>query len=113
MSCPVRCSPRVLLVVAKHAIGTYLGTFGARTALGAAGAIVFVVLWMSWSAQVVLLGAEFTRAWAVHLGDGMRPGRGFHRVDRVQVSQRGTPVEASSAGKYTPEAADRMFDGEE
>lgn len=83
----------VLLVIAKHLIGTYLGMFGARTALGAAGAIVFVVLWMSWSAQIVMLGAEFTRAWTVHVGNGMRPGVGYHRVDQVEVDREGHPVE--------------------
>jgi membrane protein len=31
---------------------------------GAAGALVVVLLWVYYSAQIFLLGAEFTRAWA-------------------------------------------------
>ena len=31
---------------------------------GAAGTLVAVVLWVYYSAQTFLLGAEFTRAWA-------------------------------------------------
>ena len=54
----------LLFTVGKGLIGWYIGGSGAAESYGAAGAIVVVLLWVYYSAQVFLLGAEFTRAWA-------------------------------------------------
>ncbi len=67
----------VLFNLGKALIGWYLASFGAD--YGAAGALVVVLLWVYYSAQVFLLGAEFTRAWAAREGgwrgvDLARPG---------------------------------------
>lgn len=48
----------------KALIGWYIGGSGLARSYGAAGALVVVLLWVYYSAQVFLLGAEFTRAWA-------------------------------------------------
>jgi membrane protein len=53
-----------LFTAGKALIGWYLGTSGAATTFGATGAILVVLLWVYYSAQIFLLGAEFTRAWA-------------------------------------------------
>ena len=50
--------------VGKALIGWYIGGSGMARSYGAAGALVVVLLWVYYSAQVFLLGAEFTRAWA-------------------------------------------------
>ena len=54
----------VLFTVGKALIGWYIGGSGMAKSYGAAGALVVVLLWVYYSAQVFLLGAEFTRAWA-------------------------------------------------
>ena len=54
----------VLFTVGKALIGWYIGGSGMARSYGAAGALVVVLLWVYYSAQVFLLGAEFTRAWA-------------------------------------------------
>ena len=53
-----------LFTVGKALIGWYIGGSGMARSYGAAGALVVVLLWVYYSAQVFLLGAEFTRAWA-------------------------------------------------
>src|SRR3712207_4929568 len=53
-----------LFTVGKALIGWYIGGSGMAKSYGAAGALVVVLLWVYYSAQVFLLGAEFTRAWA-------------------------------------------------
>jgi len=53
-----------LFVVGKLAIGVYLGRTGAASGYGAAGAVVLVLLWVYYSAQIFLLGAEFTKVYA-------------------------------------------------
>ncbi|WP_084112831.1 YihY/virulence factor BrkB family protein [Belnapia moabensis] len=53
-----------LFTVGKTLIGWYVGSSHVATSYGAAGALMVVLLWVYYSAQVFLLGAEFTRAWA-------------------------------------------------
>lgn len=59
-----------LFTVGKSLIGLYLGTSSTASSYGAAGSVVVLLLWVYYSSQIVLLGAEFTRAW-VQRGGGM------------------------------------------
>jgi membrane protein len=54
----------LLFAVGKLLIGLYIGRSGVASGFGAAGSLVAVLVWIYWSAQVFLLGAEFTRAYA-------------------------------------------------
>lgn len=54
----------VLFGVGKALIGLYLGASGVASAYGAAGSLVLVLLWVYYSAQAFLLGAEFTWVYA-------------------------------------------------
>jgi len=54
----------LLFNVGKALIGWYIGGSGMAKSYGAAGALVVVLLWVYYSAQIFLLGAEFARAWA-------------------------------------------------
>ena len=54
----------LLFNLGKALIGWYIGGSGMARSYGAAGALVVVLLWVYYSAQTFLLGAEFTRAWA-------------------------------------------------
>jgi membrane protein len=55
----------VLLTVGKSLIGTYIGRSGVASVFGAASSLVIFLLWVYYSAQVFLLGAEFTRAYTL------------------------------------------------
>lgn len=50
----------VLFSAGKYLIGLYLGTAAISSSFGAAGALVVIVVWVYYSAQIFLLGAEFT-----------------------------------------------------
>ena len=54
----------VLFTVGKSLIGWYLGTTAASSGYGAAGALVLILLWAYYCAQIFLFGAELTRAIA-------------------------------------------------
>lgn len=58
----------LLLTVGKSLIGTYLGRSGVASVFGAASSLVVFLLWVYYSAQVFLLGAEFTRAFTERHG---------------------------------------------
>lgn len=57
----------ILFVVGKWAIGLYLGRTAATSAFGAAGSIIVLLLWVYYASFIVLLGAEFTHAYAKRL----------------------------------------------
>ena len=52
----------------KFAIGFYIGKQGLESTYGAAASIIVVLIWIYYSAQIVLMGAEITHAFAVHHG---------------------------------------------
>lgn len=54
-----------LFFVGKLVIGLYLGTSEIGAAYGAAAWIILILAWVYYSAQIVLFGAEFTRAYAL------------------------------------------------
>jgi|KBSMisStaDraftv2_1062788.scaffolds.fasta_scaffold53173_4 membrane protein len=55
-----------LFSAGRYAIGLYLGRSAVASAYGAAGTLVVLLLWLYYSAQVFLLGAEFTCLFAKH-----------------------------------------------
>jgi membrane protein len=55
-----------LFEIGKLAIGLYIGKQGLESSFGAAASLVVVLIWVYYSAQIVLMGAEFTRAHAHH-----------------------------------------------
>jgi membrane protein len=63
----------VLFTLGNYLIGLYLGRTSAASAYGAAGSLVVVLLWVYYSSQVMLFGAELTQAYARHFGEPVRP----------------------------------------
>lgn len=54
----------VLFVLGKFLIGLYLGKSDTMSAYGAAGSMVLVMVWVYYSSQIFLFGAEFTWVYA-------------------------------------------------
>ena len=54
----------LLFTVGKHLIGLYIGKSSVASGYGAAGSLVVVLVWVYYSAQIFLLGAEFTWVYA-------------------------------------------------
>ena len=52
----------------KYVIALYIGQSNIASSYGAAGALIVLLLWIYYSAQIFLLGAEFTRAFAQRHG---------------------------------------------
>lgn len=57
-----------LFTIGKSLIGLYLGTSGFSSSYGAAGSVVVLLVWVYYSSQIVLLGAEFTREYVTKFG---------------------------------------------
>jgi membrane protein len=64
----------LLFEAGKSLIGLYIGKQGLESTFGAATSLVILLIWVYYSSQIVLVGAEFTRAYA------RRYGSGRHRI---------------------------------
>jgi membrane protein len=62
-----------LFAVGKSLIGFYLGSSAIVSSYGAAGAVIVLLLWIYYSAQIFLLGAEFTKTYARQYRMRMQP----------------------------------------
>lgn len=58
----------VLFIIGKYLIGLYLGKTGMSSGFGAAGSFALLLAWIYYSAQIFLLGAEFTWIYANSFG---------------------------------------------
>ncbi|WP_280155481.1 YhjD/YihY/BrkB family envelope integrity protein [Piscinibacter sp. XHJ-5] len=58
----------LLFTVGKFVIGLYIGKSSVASGFGAAGSLAVLLLWVYYSAQIFLLGAEFTWVYAHSLG---------------------------------------------
>ncbi|HUP60513.1 MAG TPA: YihY/virulence factor BrkB family protein [Thermoanaerobaculia bacterium] len=54
----------LLFVIGKFGLSIYLGKAAIGSSFGAAGSLVILLVWVYWSAQILLLGAEFTQVYA-------------------------------------------------
>ena len=54
----------LLFVIGKSLIGWYIGSSAIASTYGAAGSLIVLLLWVYYSAQIFLLGAEFTKVFA-------------------------------------------------
>jgi membrane protein len=62
-----------LFILGKTAIGFYLSKTNPGSAYGAAGSIVLILLWASYSSMILFYGAEFTRAYADYFNGKVTP----------------------------------------
>ncbi|MEO8858891.1 MAG: YihY/virulence factor BrkB family protein [Burkholderiaceae bacterium] len=68
----------LLFTVGKFLIGLYIGKSGVASGFGAAGSLIVILVWVYYSAQIYLLGAEFTAVYTRTLGShaGQQQGNG-------------------------------------
>jgi len=82
-------------LIGKWALGLYLGSGNAGSAYGAASALITTLLWVYYSSQIVLFGAEFTQVYATEFGSHIEPEP--HAV-RVRKTEEEIPAGTPSRG---------------
>ncbi len=70
-----------LFTLGKFLLGIYFGKADPGSAYGAAGSIVLIMLWVSYSCMIVFLGAEFTKQYTLAKGDEIIPRKDAHLVE--------------------------------
>lgn len=79
----------LMFTIGKSLIGWYLGSSAVASAYGAAGALLIVLLWTYYSAQIFLLGAEFTQVYANR--------RGSRKYAPIRTPEGGTERDGAPA----------------
>jgi membrane protein len=72
----------LLFTIGKSLIGLYLGNSSVGSTYGAAGSLVVILLWVFYSAQILLLGAEFTQVYSKFQGSPIRPAKHAVRISK-------------------------------
>ena len=70
----------IFFAIGKWALGLYLGSGSAASAYGAASSLITLLLWVYYSSQILLFGAEFTQVYACRAGRGVAPDEYATRI---------------------------------
>lgn len=62
-----------LFLLGKFLIGYYLGKSNLGVTYGTAASVVIILAWVYYSSLILYFGAEFTKVYALHSGEGIRP----------------------------------------
>jgi membrane protein len=72
----------------KWLLGFYLGSGAAASAYGAASSLITLLLWVYYSSQILLFGAEFTQVYAAQAGRELKPSEYAIRVETKKVENQ-------------------------
>ncbi|HKR53606.1 MAG TPA: YihY/virulence factor BrkB family protein [Chthoniobacterales bacterium] len=78
----------IFFAIGKWALGLYLGSGSAASAYGAASSLITLLLWVYYSSQILLFGAEFTQVYACRAGRGVAPAKYATRIETKEVAAR-------------------------
>lgn len=79
-----------LFTIGKSLIGLYIGTSRFSSTYGAAGSVIVLLVWVYYSSQVILLGAEFTREYVAQFGKRPRPSEFAKKAGKEDPGNRVT-----------------------
>jgi membrane protein len=85
-----------LFSLGKYLLGLYLGRASVASPYGAAGSLVVLVIWVYYAAQILLLGAEFTRVYAEARGARVVPSKDAVATGHAQARPSGATGPAAA-----------------
>ena len=77
----------ILFGIGKWLLGFYLGSGAAGSAYGAASSLITLLLWVYYSSQILLFGAEFTQVYAARAGRAFKPTEYAVLVETKEVER--------------------------
>lgn len=93
-----------LFSISKYLLGIYFGAAEPGSTYGAAGSIILVLLWVSYSCLIFFYGAEFTKVFSIRYGYGIIPRKNYSRVKKKEIVLE---------GDFVPPPQDPLPEGEE
>ncbi|MDR7128253.1 membrane protein [Algoriphagus sp. 4150] len=92
-----------LFSISKFLLGIYFGAAEPGSTYGAAGSIILILLWVSYSCLIFFYGAEFTKVFSIRYGYGIIPKKHYSRVKKKEIVLK---------GDYVPPPKDPVVEGE-
>ena len=77
----------IFFTIGKFALGLYLGKSSLASTYSAAGALIVMLLWVYYSAQILFFGGELTQKYAELMGRKVQPSEHAER-DEAKINQR-------------------------
>lgn len=78
----------LMFVLGKSALGIYFGKANPGSGYGAAGFIILILLWTSYSSMIVFYGAEFTRAYSDMKYGGAEPSDHAVKDEKAECDEK-------------------------
>ncbi len=76
-----------LFMLGRYVIGLYIEKTSTGSAYGAAGSLIIILVWVYYTAAILYLGAEFTRAYAEHIGARIEPAEYAVYVEQHEIER--------------------------
>ncbi len=76
----------VLFSLGRFLLGLYIGRSSVSSSYGAAGSLVALILWVYYSGQIFLFGAEFTQVYARRFGSNIEPSKNAVPLEATQAN---------------------------
>lgn len=83
----------LLFTIGTSLLGLYLGRSSVSSVFGAAGSLVVLLVWIYYSAQILLFGAEFTQVYAYRYGSRMVLIQRARWVDPPEAESQNEPID--------------------
>ena len=77
----------ILFLIGKWALGIYLGSGTAASAYGAASSLITLLLWIYYSSQILLFGAEFTQVYARTCRPNIKPDKYAVAIELKEIEK--------------------------
>ena len=77
-----------LFMLGRYIIGLYIETTSTGSAYGAAGSLIIILVWVYYTAAILYFGAEFTRAYAEHIGAKILPASYAVYVEQLELEHK-------------------------
>jgi len=77
----------ILFLIGKWALGIYLGSGTAASAYGAASSLITLLLWIYYSSQILLFGAEFTQVYARTCRANIKPDKYAVAIELKEIEK--------------------------
>lgn len=96
----------LLFILGKFLLGIYFGKAQPASTYGAAGSVILIMLWVSYSCMILFFGAEFTKQFAVHFGRKIIP---INEAQLIETSEEGNLVAEKNKAVRKEEKKDEAW----
>ena len=89
----------ILFLLGKFGISFYISKSNVGSTYGATGSLIVIMLWVYYSAIILYFGAEFTKFYAVHVGDEIKPAEYAVTVEQVEQEKGNMSIQEKERNK--------------